>query len=121
MKHTLLAAITNPVLDPIIGGDASTLTADQTAGTVGLAALVSAIMSLLLIISFIFLFLYLVLGGITWVTSEGDKAKLEMARNKIVHAIIGIIVVGATYAIALLVAGFLGLDLNDLPFPTLSG
>lgn len=82
----------------------------------GIGPLVSAIVSVLLIIAALAAFLYLVLGGIQWITSGGDKAGMEAARNKITQAIVGLIIVAAAYAIMLLAANFLGLDIANLQF-----
>jgi len=53
------------------------------------------------------------MGGLTWITAGGDKTKLEKARDQITQAIIGLIIVGATYALASLVAHFFGLKLKN--------
>jgi hypothetical protein len=74
-------------------------------------ALVGALVGVLLIVSALLAFFYLILGGIQWITSGGDKAGMEAARNKITHAIVGLIIVGAAWAIMLLVQGFLGINI----------
>lgn len=73
----------------------------------------------LLIIAALLAFLYLILGGIKWITSGGDKAGMEEARNKITHAIVGLIIVGAAWAIMILVQNFLGVTIigGQLEFP----
>jgi hypothetical protein len=73
--------------------------------------LISAIVGTLLIISALLAFFYLILGGIQWITSGGDKAAMEAARNKITHAIVGLIIVGAAWAVMLLVQSFLGVTI----------
>jgi hypothetical protein len=78
--------------------------------------LITAIVSVLLIIAAMAAFLYLVIGGIQWITSGGDKAGMEAARNKITHAIIGLIIVASAYAIMVVATSFLGLDLNSLEY-----
>lgn len=75
--------------------------------------LISAIVSVLLLIAALAAFLYLVLGGIQWITSGGDKAGMEAARNKITQAIVGLVIVAASYAIMLLVSQFLGISIQD--------
>ncbi len=75
-----------------------------------LGTLISGAVNALLVISAILAFIYLVLGGIQWITSGGDKAGMEAARNKITHAIVGLIVVAAAYAIMILVSSFLGIN-----------
>jgi hypothetical protein len=82
--------------------------------------LIQAVVGTLLIVSALLAFLYLILGGIQWITSGGDKSGMEAARNKITHAIVGLIIVGASWAIMTLVQNFLGISiLNgiDLPKP----
>ena len=84
--------------------------------------LISALVGTLLIVAALLAFVYLILGGIQWITSGGDKAGMEAARNKITHAIVGLIVVGAAWAIMILVQNFLGITIIrgsgfDLPKP----
>ena len=73
--------------------------------------LLSAVVGLLLILAGIMAFLFLILGGIQWITAGGDKAGMEAARNKITHAIVGLIIVGAAWAIMILVQNFLGIQI----------
>ncbi len=63
-----------------------------------------------IILSGIIMFVMLVWGGMLWLTSAGDKAHIEDARNKIVHAIIGITIIAAAYAIWILVLTFFGIN-----------
>lgn len=73
--------------------------------------LISAIVGTLLILAALMAFLWLIMGGISWITSGGDKTKMEEARNKITHAIVGLIIVGAAWAVMLLVQTFLGINI----------
>ncbi len=82
--------------------------------------LISAAVGTLLIIAALLAFFFLILGGIQWITAGGDKTGMETARNKITHAIVGLIIVGAAWAIMLLVQNFLGVSIigDQLTFPT---
>jgi hypothetical protein len=71
-------------------------------------ALINSVLSIVMVIALLLVLLYLVLGGIEWITSGGDKGKTESARNKITAAIIGIIILAAAYALTQLVAWLLG-------------
>lgn len=84
-----------------------------------LGSLLSAAVGALLIIAALLAFFYLILGGIQWITSGGDKAGMEAARNKITHAIVGLVIVGAAWAIMILVQNFLGVTIigGALNFP----
>lgn len=51
------------------------------------------LLSFILIIAIVIALLYLIWGGIKWITSGGDKANVETARGHIIAAIIGLILV----------------------------
>ena len=72
--------------------------------------LISAVIGLLLFVAVLLAFFFLILGGIQWITSGGDKAGMEAARNKITHAIVGLVIVGAAWAVMILVQNFLGVS-----------
>lgn len=72
---------------------------------------ISSAVSFILVIAGLLAFVYLILGGIQWITSGGDKAGLEGARNKIIHAIVGLIVVFSAWAITILLQNFLGITI----------
>ena len=74
----------------------------------GFGAWLGNIMSGILFIGSILVLLYLLWGGIEWITSGGDKGKTEAARNKITSAVIGLIVMASSVAIVMLIQRFLG-------------
>lgn len=77
--------------------------------------LINGVLSFVMVIAALLVFLYLIWGGIEWITSGGDKGKTESARNKITSAIIGLVVVAASYAILTLALNFLGFSsLNEV-------
>ena len=77
--------------------------------------LMNGLISFVMVIAAVLVFFYLIWGGIEWITSGGDKGKTESARNKITSAVIGLIVIAASYAILTLALNFLGFtDLNDV-------
>ncbi|MBT4124107.1 MAG: hypothetical protein HN981_02680 [Candidatus Pacebacteria bacterium] len=77
--------------------------------------MINGLLSFVMVIAALLVFMYLIWGGIEWITSGGDKGKTESARNKITSAIIGLVVVAASYAVLTLALNFLGFtDLNDV-------
>ena len=64
---------------------------------------------------------YLVYGAIKWITSEGDKGHVETARNQIIAAIIGLVIIALSYLIMNLVLNFFlpGTSLGNLHLPSL--
>lgn len=59
-------------------------------------------------ISFFFMLLW---GAVGWILSGGDKASLESAKNKITNAVIGFILLIATFGIVNLIELFFGIDI----------
>ena len=78
------------------------------AGNVG--SLINGVLSFVMVVAALLVFLYLIWGGIEWITSGGDKTKTESARSKITAAVIGLVVLAASYAILLIALQFLGFE-----------
>ncbi len=114
--HKTLAQLRNPVLPEKIGGGAAP---DYQKGGAGLGGLITGLLGALLIAGFLLAFITFILGAIDWITSAGDKTKLESARNRITSALVGLVVVGASWAIMTVIAQFFNLDLEHLPIPAI--
>lgn len=114
---TYLAQISNPVLPTAFGGGASP---NANGGGTALGHLISNLVGALFIAGFLLAFFQMILGGISWITAGGDKQKLEQARDKITNAIMGIVIVGAVYALMSLIAQFFGMNLTALSVPSIS-
>lgn len=80
------------------------------------------IITLLFVIGIIVAISFLIYGGIKWVMSGGDKAAVESARNHIVAAIVGLVIVAGAFFILNVVFALLGVNFNisNLCIPTLS-
>ena len=86
----------------------------------GIGPLVSAGINAVIIIAGLLVFIYLVWGGIEWLTSGGGKEKYESARNRITAAVIGLVIVVAAWAIMRLIGNFLGIDFQRLEIKPVS-
>lgn len=80
--------------------------------------LIGGTIGLILIISALAAFIFLIWGGIQWITSGGDKTGVEAAQHKIQAALLGLFIVFAAWAIMLVAGQFLGFDLGNLKIPT---
>lgn len=62
-------------------------------------------------------FLYMLLGGIQWITAGGDKEAVEKGRRKIIQAIIGLVVIFSVYVIANIINWIFGINIlyGNLP------
>lgn len=64
-----------------------------------LGGLIGQIFTVVLILAGILLFIFLLIGGLQWVTSGGDKMALEAARGKITAAVTGLVIIVAAFAL----------------------
>jgi hypothetical protein len=74
----------------------------------GIGSLIQFVLRAVLAIGALLVFGYLVMGGIEYITSGGEKGKTEAARNKITAAVVGLIILAASWAILNLALNFLG-------------
>ena len=93
-------------------------TEDNIVKIVDFSKLITSLIALLLIIALLASLFYLLLGGIQWITSGGDKAGVEAAQKKIQAALIGLIIVFSVWALFRLVGTFLGVNLETLSIPS---
>ncbi len=60
----------------------------------------------------------LILGAYEWIVSGGDKEAVGKARNRILNALIGLVILAVAFALARVLAQFVGLNLNNLVIPS---
>lgn len=82
--------------------------------------LISKIIVIILIIAVIISLVFLIIGGIKWILSGGDKAGVEAARNQVVAAIVGLIIAFLAFFIIQVVAGLFGINVSNLTLPKLT-
>ena len=83
-------------------------------GIIGTAIIV------LFILAIIIALIWLVIGGIKWITSSGDSSKVEAARNQIIAAVIGLVIVFLSYFILNFILTIFGIDgIGGIRIPTI--
>lgn len=80
-----------PAIQPFVNKDAT--------GSGGISSLLSNLITLFYGTAAVVLIFMLLWGAFDWMTSEGNKEKLESARNKIINAIIGILLFAVAFAV----------------------
>lgn len=92
-------------LDPCAGGSEgiACVTSNLEFGGV-----LGGLINFIFVIAVVLALVYLIWGGIIWLTSGGDKEGVAGARNRIIAAIIGLILIFLSYVILNLVLVFLG-------------
>lgn len=71
----------------------------------------NALLSLAFFAAGLAFFINLLIGGIQWLSSGGDPKALQAARGRILNAFVGLIIVAAAFAIALIVETVLGIKI----------
>jgi len=112
---TVLAA-TNEGPISLVPGDQWT-----TLGNVTITSIISALVIFVLIVAALVFFFMLVIGGIRYITSGGDKGQTEAARGQITAALIGLVIVFAAWAIINLVNIFFDINILSLNIPGAQG
>lgn len=64
-----------------------------------------------LLVSALLVFAFLIMGGIQWISSGGDKTKTQEARDRITAALVGLAVVASAWAIMLIIQYFFGISI----------
>ena len=83
-----------------------------------IGGIVAGLIRLILVVAALVFFFILVIGGIRWIASGGDKAQTEAARNQITAALVGLVIVFAAWAIVQLINTFFGINIFELTLPT---
>jgi hypothetical protein len=90
----------------------------QPATTLSVEGMVSGFIKLILVIAGLAFFFILVIGGVKWIISGGDKAHTEGARNQITAALVGLVIVFSAWAIIQLINTFFGVNILELTLPS---
>lgn len=110
---TVLAQATVPLIE---------LTNEQTGnfGGANVANIISWVISAIVILAGLIFFFMLVIGGLKWILSGGDKGQTEQARSQITAALVGLVILFSAWAIARLIEGVFGISILQLTIPSLT-
>lgn len=106
LSSAAVSAVSAQPATPVASGYAISV---PTGYAPSVGGLISFVLRAVLAIGALLVFGYLVMGGIEYITSGGEKGKTESARNKITAAVVGLIILAASWAILNLALSFLGL------------
>ena len=91
-------------------GSTNDLTQSVNAFT-NLEYIVSNVIAIITALASLLFIYYFITAAISWITSGGDSGKLTTARNQMLNAVLGLVLLVASYAIIGLVGTLFGLDL----------
>lgn len=107
----------NPLFQPT--ADLSP-TSGAAGGGTPITNLFSTILGFFTIVGGLLFLLYFVMGALTWLSSGGEKGKIEKARDQLVNSALGLVIMIISQAIVGIVGGVLGLDILN-PVNALQG
>lgn len=123
MKKVILATSSLLLLSliavtPAFAGNFTTVSIAPPDGLVkadvGINDIIRFVLTLLVVVGVLASLIFLIYGGIKWITSGGDKGAVETARGQIVAAIVGLIVIIMSFAILSFVLQLLGISQSDI-------
>lgn len=82
-------------------------------GDITFPDIIKGLVAMALVVAAIVFFFILVIGGIRWILSGGDKAQTENARNQITAALVGLVIVFSAWAIVQLIQAFFGVTILE--------
>ncbi|OGY27605.1 MAG: hypothetical protein A3F33_02350 [Candidatus Woykebacteria bacterium RIFCSPHIGHO2_12_FULL_43_10] len=84
-----------------------------------IGSLLGQVFTFVLVIASILLFLYLILGGVQWLTSGGDKMATQAARDRITAALTGLLIILSVYGVFKILEAAFGINvLGNIKLPT---
>lgn len=75
------------------------------------SSLISKAIGLLFVFGALAFFFMLIWGAVSYILSGGDKAHVENARGRITNALVGFVLLIASFAIVKLIEAFFGIDI----------
>ena len=73
--------------------------------------LISAGIGTAFLISFLLVFVMLVMGGVQWITSGVDKENTQKAKDRLTSALVGLAIIGGAWALMKLIEFFFGISI----------
>ncbi|NCS97858.1 MAG: hypothetical protein GW762_04690 [Candidatus Pacebacteria bacterium] len=74
---------------------------------------ISNSIGVLTVFASIFFIVYFLIAALSWVTSGGDSGKLQTARERMLHGVLGLVIVVAAYGIIGLIGSIIGFNLLE--------
>lgn len=115
-----ITALITPL--PVFAQD-ELLVPEKIRGIDNIVKVIRGAIQFILVVAFILAFIFLIIGGIRWITAGGDEKAVAGARGMITAALIGLVIVLVSYAIIRLVEIFFGFDIitSGVTIPTYNG
>jgi len=100
---------------PVLAANDIDITNVQGLAKFEIGNFVTAVIRLIIIVAFVIAFIFLLIGGIRWITAGGETKAVEGARNMVTGALVGLIIVLSAFVIIRLVETFFGVSVISGP------
>jgi len=122
--YSFLAGVSPVLADGICPDDAQVGTGFNALckKNADLGGVVQLIVNLVLFLGLVAALIFLIIGGIKWIMSGGDKTATENAKNAVTSALIGLAVVVGAFVLINIVLSFFGITggVSGIKVPTVS-
>lgn len=72
---------------------------------------ISTIIGVITVFAALYFIINFLMGAIGWISAGGDSGKISSARDRMVHGVIGLIIVVGAYAIMGIIGAIIGVDI----------
>lgn len=90
---------------------AQTFVPNELTSVSNVTNVVKNLIRFVLLIAFVLAFVFLIIGGLKWITAGGDEKAVGSARGTITAALIGLVVVLVSYALIVLIETFFNVSI----------
>ena len=96
-------------------------------GYANISDFINAVIRLAFILALVIVLVMMIWGAVQWIFSGGEKEAVAGARDRIIHALIGLAILAVAFALVVIAGQFVGIDLlgkliipsPDQPTPTI--
>jgi len=84
---------------------------------INISGVLVTVVAVILVLASIMSFISLILGGLQWILSGGEKDGVEKAKKRIISAIVGLSITFSAFAIIYLVQNIFGISITTFTIP----
>lgn len=100
--------ITNKLLALTVPGQGQISAPPNIPSGVSLGGLITAFLGIFITFGVLISIVFIAYGAILWITSGGDKTKVDKARKTLMYSVIGVIVIALSFVIINAITAVLG-------------
>ncbi len=107
----LLNRINHTIVKTAYAQDISPVQEEKVAPYSNIGDILSAALQISLIVAGLIVLMMIIMGGIQYMTSGGDKEQAQAAQKRITAALVGLVIIVSAYALAVLLEKVFGISI----------